>query len=76
MYASSCLRELPGCLFVATNLDHADYIGNGRMMPGTGTLVAALQIAADKQPVSVVVLFLIIKHRIQLKCMLIINVGH
>ncbi|KAF6251565.1 HAD-like domain-containing protein [Scenedesmus sp. NREL 46B-D3] len=44
VYASACLRELPGCLFVATNLDHADYIGNSRMMPGnrrTGVSTAA-----------------------------------
>jgi ribonucleotide monophosphatase NagD (HAD superfamily) len=26
-YASACLRELPGCLFVATNLDPADNMG-------------------------------------------------
>jgi ribonucleotide monophosphatase NagD (HAD superfamily) len=52
VYASACLRELPGCLFVATNLDHADYIGNNRMMPGTGALVAALQVASGVQPVS------------------------
>jgi ribonucleotide monophosphatase NagD (HAD superfamily) len=52
VYASACLRELPGCLFVATNLDHADYIGNNRMMPGTGALVAALQVASGMEPVS------------------------
>lgn len=52
VYASACLRELPGCLFIATNTDHADYIGHNRMMPGTGTLVAALQLAAGVEPVS------------------------
>jgi ribonucleotide monophosphatase NagD (HAD superfamily) len=52
VYASACLRELPGCLFVATNLDHADHIGNNRMMPGTGALVAALQVASGMEPVS------------------------
>ena len=52
VYASACLRELPGCLCVATNLDHADYIGNDRMMPGTGALVAALQVASGVEPVS------------------------
>jgi hypothetical protein len=51
VYASACLCELPGCLFVATNLDHADYIGNNRMMPGTGALVAALQVATAMEPV-------------------------
>ncbi|KAL6751914.1 HAD-like domain-containing protein [Haematococcus lacustris] len=27
VYACACLNELPGCLFVATNPDHADVIG-------------------------------------------------
>lgn len=27
-YASACLREIPNCLFVATNLDNADHIGD------------------------------------------------
>lgn len=29
-YASACLRELPGCLFVGTNLDAADKMGELR----------------------------------------------
>lgn len=32
-YASACLRELPGCLFVGTNLDAADRMG-GSWVPG------------------------------------------
>ena len=51
-YASMCLRELPGCLLVATNLDHADNIGGGRVMVGTGSLVAALEVGSGKQAVS------------------------
>ncbi len=52
MYASICLREIPGCLFVATNGDHADKIGsNGRMMPGTGGIVAAVEVASGVTPV-------------------------
>lgn len=56
VYASCCLRELPGCLLVSTNNDHADRIGQGalgceRMMPGTGCLVAAVETAADMQAV-------------------------
>lgn len=52
VYACACLRELPGCIFVASNLDHADRIGDGqRLMPGTGALVAALATAAGMQPV-------------------------
>lgn len=48
-YASACLHELEGCLFVATNPDPADRMGNGRMMPGTGCSVAALEAAAQRQ---------------------------
>lgn len=54
VYASCCLRELPGCVFVATNTDHADKIGGanpGRMMPGTGCLVAALETATGQRAV-------------------------
>lgn len=52
VYASVCLRELPGCTLVATNLDHGDNIGNGRMMPGTGGLVAAVEVASGVKAVS------------------------
>eukprot|EP00195_Chlamydomonas_chlamydogama_P010274 CAMPEP_0202891262 /NCGR_PEP_ID=MMETSP1392-20130828/1365_1 /ASSEMBLY_ACC=CAM_ASM_000868 /TAXON_ID=225041 /ORGANISM="Chlamydomonas chlamydogama, Strain SAG 11-48b" /LENGTH=310 /DNA_ID=CAMNT_0049574961 /DNA_START=214 /DNA_END=1146 /DNA_ORIENTATION=+ len=49
VYASVCLRELPDCLFVATNTDAADQLGGGRMMPGTGGLVAAVEVAAARK---------------------------
>lgn len=53
VYASVCLRELPGCLFVATNTDCADSLGGDRMMPGTGGLVAAVRIASGVDPLVV-----------------------
>ncbi|GLI70322.1 hypothetical protein VaNZ11_015277 [Volvox africanus] len=53
VYASICLRELPGCLLVATNTDCADHIGGGRMMPGTGGLVRAVEVAAGVTAVNV-----------------------
>lgn len=54
VYASICLRELPGCeTLVATNLDDADNIGGGRMMPGTGGLVAAVASASGVAPINV-----------------------
>ncbi|GFR43399.1 hypothetical protein Agub_g4478, partial [Astrephomene gubernaculifera] len=53
VYASVCLRELPGCLLVATNTDCADHIGGGRMAPGTGGLVAAVEVAAGVRAVNV-----------------------
>lgn len=52
-YAAWALRELQDVVFVATNLDHADFIGAGRMMPGTGCLVAALEMAAVRPAVNV-----------------------
>jgi phosphoglycolate phosphatase len=42
-----------GCLFVATNMDNYDNMGNGRMMPGTGCLVAAIERVAGRQAVNV-----------------------
>ncbi|KAG1663605.1 hypothetical protein FOA52_009704 [Chlamydomonas sp. UWO 241] len=53
VYASVCLRELPGCIFVATNTDCADTLGGLRMMPGTGGLVAAVQVASGVAPIVV-----------------------
>ncbi|KAL4452359.1 hypothetical protein ABPG75_008021 [Micractinium tetrahymenae] len=46
--ASALLLELPGCHFVATNLDSADNMGNGRMMPGTGCIVRSIETATDR----------------------------
>jgi hypothetical protein len=65
VYVTALIRE-QGCLFIATNLDHADAIssssGGGsyvdgtsaveRVMPGTGSLVAAVQVASGAVPVS------------------------
>jgi hypothetical protein len=39
------------CLLVATNLDCADNIGASRMMPGTGGLVAAVEVASGRTAV-------------------------
>lgn len=61
VYATALIRE-QGCLFIATNLDHADAISSssnsanggssvGRVMPGTGSLVAAVQVASGVEPV-------------------------
>lgn len=46
--ASTLLLELPGCHFVATNLDSADHMGNGRMMPGTGCIVRSIETATGR----------------------------
>ncbi len=52
VYASIALRELPGPVpLVVTNTDCADHIGGGRMMPGTGGLAAALEVASGRKAV-------------------------
>ena len=50
-YASLCLREIPECHFVVTNGDHGDNVGNGRIMPVTGSLSAAIERASGRLPV-------------------------
>lgn len=47
--AATHLRYNPGCLFYATNTD-ATYPLNGRLFPGTGTMVRALQTAVGREP--------------------------
>ncbi len=49
-------RENPSCIFIATNTDAYDSIGGldekmERMMPGTGALVAAVEVASGVNPV-------------------------
>lgn len=47
--ASLCLEQLAGCLFVATNADDYDVVGD-RRLPGNGALVAAIQAASGRPP--------------------------
>lgn len=49
--ARLALTYAADCLLVATNLDCADNIGAGRMMPGTGGLVAAVEVASGRTAV-------------------------
>lgn len=52
-YATACLLEVPGSVFVATNADYADKAARpGRFMPGTGCSVAALEAATGRQAVN------------------------
>mmetsp|Transcript_28226 Transcript_28226/g.39015 ORF Transcript_28226/g.39015 Transcript_28226/m.39015 type:complete len:305 (-) Transcript_28226:160-1074(-) len=46
-YASCCIQQ--GALFVATNTDAADSI-SGRLMPGAGAMVLAIQTASGQEP--------------------------
>jgi phosphoglycolate/pyridoxal phosphate phosphatase family enzyme len=46
--AALCLHRMPGCLFVATNPDDYNAVGQNRL-PGTGCLVAAVEAAAGRR---------------------------
>jgi 4-nitrophenyl phosphatase len=47
--ATTHLRYNEGCLFYATNTD-ATYPLNGRLFPGTGTMVRAIETAVGRKP--------------------------
>ena len=49
VYASICLHELQDCQFICTNSDSFDSIGGGRMMPGTGCILAAVETASNRK---------------------------
>lgn len=53
VYASICLREIPGCHFVVTNGDHADRVASDRLMPVTGSIAASIERASGRLPVVV-----------------------
>ncbi|CAE8611321.1 unnamed protein product, partial [Polarella glacialis] len=52
-YATKCLRELPDCHFVATNLDAVTHLTADDEWAGGGSMVAAVAASSQKQPVLV-----------------------
>ncbi|GAQ80772.1 2-phosphoglycolate phosphatase [Klebsormidium nitens] len=48
--AAQYIRYNPGCLFIATNADASANASNGRIIPGAGTLVRAIQLATGREP--------------------------
>lgn len=42
-YATLCLRENPGCLFVATNTDAVTHLTDAQEWAGGGSMVGALK---------------------------------
>ncbi|CAM9649974.1 unnamed protein product [Lampetra fluviatilis] len=44
-----CYLARPGCLFLATNRDHAELVAPGRVLPVTGSLLAAVETGAARQ---------------------------
>eukprot|EP00727_Mastigamoeba_balamuthi_P001546 m51a1_g11389 hypothetical protein (270) ;mRNA; r:15863-19480 len=50
-YATRCVRENAGCLFVAANTDQLTPTNGGALIPAAGAGVAALQFAIGREPV-------------------------
>ncbi|KAL0904687.1 hypothetical protein M5K25_026821 [Dendrobium thyrsiflorum] len=52
-YATLCIRENPGCLFIATNCDAVGHLTDLQEWPGAGCMVAAVRGSVQKEPVVV-----------------------
>ncbi|KAL0306031.1 UNVERIFIED_CONTAM: Phosphoglycolate phosphatase 2 [Sesamum radiatum] len=52
-YATLCIRENPGCLFIATNRDAVGHLTDLQEWPGAGCMVAAVCGTTQKEPIVV-----------------------
>ncbi|XP_047308023.1 phosphoglycolate phosphatase 2 [Impatiens glandulifera] len=52
-YATLCIRENPGCLFIATNRDAVGHMTDLQEWPGAGCMVAAVCGSTEKEPIVV-----------------------
>ncbi|KAH7545405.1 hypothetical protein FEM48_Zijuj01G0090100 [Ziziphus jujuba var. spinosa] len=52
-YGTLCIRENPGCLFIATNRDAVGHMTNLQEWPGAGCMVAAICGTTEKEPIVV-----------------------
>ncbi|CAO2823564.1 unnamed protein product [Amaranthus hypochondriacus] len=52
-YATLCIRNNPGCLFVATNRDAVGHMTDLQEWPGAGCMVAAVCGSTEKEPIVV-----------------------
>ncbi|XP_043690285.1 phosphoglycolate phosphatase 2-like [Telopea speciosissima] len=53
MYGTLCIRENPGCLFIATNCDAMRHATNLQEWPGAGCVVGAVRGSTQKEPIVV-----------------------
>ncbi|XP_074590280.1 phosphoglycolate phosphatase 2-like [Curcuma longa] len=49
-YATLCIRENPGCLFIATNRDAVGHMTDSQEWPGAGCMVGAVAGSTGKEP--------------------------
>lgn len=52
-YGTLCIRENPGCLFIATNRDAVGHLTDLQEWPGAGCMVAAVCGATQREPIVV-----------------------
>nr|GMC53214.1 phosphoglycolate phosphatase 2 [Ipomoea batatas] len=52
-YGTLCVRENPGCLFIATNRDAVGHMTDQQEWPGAGCMVAAMCGSTQKEPIVV-----------------------
>ncbi|XP_057962420.1 phosphoglycolate phosphatase 2 isoform X2 [Malania oleifera] len=52
-YGTLCIRENPGCLFIATNRDAIGHMTDLQEWPGAGCMVAAICGSTQKEPIVV-----------------------
>ncbi|KAK1296878.1 Phosphoglycolate phosphatase 2 [Acorus calamus] len=52
-YGTLCIRENPGCLFIATNCDAVGHMTDTQEWPGAGCMVGAICGSTQKEPVVV-----------------------
>lgn len=52
-YATLCIRENPGCLFIATNRDAVGHLTDLQEWPGAGCMVAAVCGSTQREPIVV-----------------------
>lgn len=52
-YGTLCIRENPGCLFIATNRDAVGHMTEMQEWPGAGCMVAAVCGSTQKEPIVV-----------------------
>ncbi|KAM7271387.1 hypothetical protein ACFE04_030601 [Oxalis oulophora] len=53
MYGTLCIRENPGCLFVATNRDAVGHMTDLQEWPGAGCMVGAICGSTEREPIVV-----------------------
>eukprot|EP00882_Tetradesmus_deserticola_P028481 GHRQ01031733.1.p1 GENE.GHRQ01031733.1~~GHRQ01031733.1.p1 ORF type:complete len:378 (+),score=137.25 GHRQ01031733.1:85-1218(+) len=52
-YATLCIRENPGCLFIATNRDAVTHLTDAQEWAGNGSMVGAIAGSTKREPITV-----------------------